>query len=135
MAWLPVILGALALWLGYILWRSWGMVKKGRQSAEGLIFLLMGSQAAAAEWFLESVYLAEGVKTGRLEVAVAVEKSSDDTAGIVEILSGKKGFSLVDPVEWPVAGRGIAATAWHFDVRGMGFRQLLEGPLRSLRAL
>lgn len=134
MAWLPVILAALALWLGYILYRARALVKEGRRPARGLVFVLMGNQAGSAEWFLRNLYRAEGLLTGRVAAAVAVEGTSDDTAGIVEIMSREKGFRIVQPGDWAALGRGGPPGIWYFDVRGFGIRQL-KAVLRSLRAL
>ncbi|MCL6611460.1 MAG: hypothetical protein K6T66_07975 [Peptococcaceae bacterium] len=134
MAGLWVLAAALACWLGYTLYRAYRDLRAGREEPQGLIYLLMGNQADAAEWFLRNIYRSEGILAGRLAVAVEAE-GPDDTAGIVEILSRVKGFARVDPGNRPGTGEKRQEMVWFFDLRGMNACDLLRAPLNTLIAL
>lgn len=135
MDWLPVIAAALACWLANTLYQAWLLVKKGRPAAGGKVCILMGNQAEVAEWFLRRVALCEGLLSGRLSVAVAAERTADDTAGIVQIAARQGGFCLMDSTMWPERGWEAHPAMGFFDVRGMNSIDLLKISLRGIMAL
>lgn len=135
MDWLPVIAAALACWLAYTLYQARLLLKKGRPAAGGQIWVLMGNQAEVAEWFLRRVGRCEGLLSGRLTMAVAAERTADDTAGIVEIATRQGHFCLMNSSGWPEAGWKEHPAAWFFDVRGLNSTDLLKIPLRGIMAL
>lgn len=132
--WLWVLAILYFCWLGYILCLAAVLINSGRPAAKGVVYVLMGNQAEVAEWFLRSMYRGEGILSGRLAVAVAAE-GYDDTAGIVEIMSREREFSVIKPEEFRGAGESGPPGSWLFDVRGLNTRESLEGPLNRLKTL
>lgn len=124
MAGLLVLLAALVCWLGYTIYLAVSLTKKGKTAVEGMVCVLMGSQAEVAEWFLWRIYDCESIFTGRLAVAVATECQDDDTALIVGVMSREKGFSLINPEEWRRMGQEEGLNPWVLDVRGMSMGEL-----------
>lgn len=123
---LYILTAALLGWLAYTLYFTALLLRKGRDFAKGTVCVYMGNQADVAEWFIRSIYRSEGVLTGRLAVAVAVDCSGDDTGRIVSILSGEKEFSFYE------GGELAKVCPLVLDVRGMDKKALLLGPLRCI---
>lgn len=123
---LYILTAALLGWLAYTLYFTALLLRKGRDFAKGTVCVYMGNQADVAEWFIRSIYRSEGVLTGRLAVAVAVDCPGDDTGRIVSILSGEKEFSFYEGVELAKVCPLV------LDVRGMDKKALLLGPLRCI---
>lgn len=121
---------ATACWLAYTLYLTYMSLKNGRDPAGGTVCVLMADQAGLAEWFLRSVYRNGAVLTGRLSLVVAVE-ADDRAAGIVEILSEIKDFSVISPGEMPHSAE-IQTGSWVMDIRGMDMDQLRKGPLKNI---
>jgi len=116
-------------WLTYV---AYILARSDRMAVEGTVCILMGNQADVAEWFIRSVYKSEGILTGRLGVAVAVEGAEDDTSHIVKILSREKEFQLIDPGDWRGINRGSPVNPLKMDIRGMEKGELIRGPLNNI---
>lgn len=124
-----VISIAFIFWLTYV---AYILAGSDRMAVEGTVCILMGNQADVAEWFIRSVYKSEGILTGRLGVAVAVEVSEDDTSHIVKILSREKEFQLIDPGDWQGINRDSPVKPLKMDIRGMEKGELIRGPLNNI---
>jgi hypothetical protein len=128
---LSILVSALLFWLAYILYSSVLLIRNGK-SAGDTVCVYMGNQADVAEWFIRSIYRIDCVMAGRLEVAVAVEPSGDDTGAIVRILSAEKEFFFIERAESEAVKRCVSGPRV-LDVRGMDKNALLKGPLQGFK--
>ncbi|HBV96271.1 MAG: hypothetical protein JL50_02030 [Peptococcaceae bacterium BICA1-7] len=122
---LYILIAALLGWLAYTLYCAALLLGKGGGPAGGKVCVYMGNQDDVAEWFIWSIYRSDGVLAGRLDLAVAVECSGDDTGRIVRILSGEKEFSFYE------GGDLSMVCPLVLDVRGMD-KKALQVPLKYI---
>ena len=134
MFWIWLLAAALACWLAYALYRGHELLL-GARDPEGLILLQMGDQGEVAEWLLWQIYRCEAVNTGRLSLAVQAGDFSDDTSGIVQIMSRHRGFGLCRPGVEQCEGPGPHPVTRCFDLRGLNTVGSLQAPLGTIMAL
>ncbi len=131
-----MIIALLVGWIGYITCRVCFYYYSQRRwgNEKTLVYLHMGNQGDIAEWLLKKIFGIDGIRYGRLALAVEVDGAGDDTKKIVEIFLFKKGFARVSPSQAQEI-KSQSPAVRYYDVRGLSSRKLLESYLNSIGSL